>query len=86
MLMTCVTIGRGEHGTTHKSPNASLTIRCVSQEFSKRASETTAVTPPSAKKKIEKTINFWSSFAYARLLGEDRHHGIKFSLNSRLKH
>jgi hypothetical protein len=42
--------------------------------------------PTLGQEKIEKTINFWSSFAYARLLGEDRHHGIKFSLNSRLKH
>ena len=137
MLMTCATIGRGEHGTARKSPNASLTVKSgdkdyyrnlskndflksfdlysmfddftmhyniyscdiyflgfkkstsekqlISQKFCKRASEITAVTEPSTKKKIEKTINFWSTFAYATMLGEEKYHDIKFALSSRVK-
>ena len=138
MLVTSATIGRGEHGTARKSPNASLTVRSgdkdyyrnlakgdflnrfdldsmfdrvamfyniyscdvyflgfkkgtssapvISEALSRRISAITAAQPPSLKKKMEKTLNFWATFAYARLLGEDKYHDIKFALSSRLKH
>ena len=131
-LMTCATIGRGEHGTSRKSPNASLTVdsghddyyeniskgdlaskfnlnemfnsfamfyniySCdlyfiafkksnisnedISNKFRFEVNQITNVVEPSFIKKIEKTTNFWLTFAYAKLLGEKKYHHFKYRL------
>lgn len=128
-LMTCATIGRREHGTTRKSPNASLTVESghedyyaniskgdISKQFDLNSmfdsiamfyniysrdlyfigfkksktrknnnlkklrdavSKITNTPEPRLNKKIERTINFWLTFAYAKWVGEETYHDRK---------
>lgn len=136
-LITCATIGRGEHGTQRKSPSASLTVQAghddyyqniskndfshqfkLSEMFEdyemfyniyfcdfyfigiKKNSAKPARIPgslvhavakikefpsPSIGRTISKSINFWTTFAWASLLGEVNYHNLKFNMSQKLK-
>lgn len=138
-LITCASIGRGEHGTQRKSPTASLTVQAGHVDYYKNLSKNDFISQlklndsfdaykmfyniyfcdlyfigikkqnninikieipqklctevenineflaPSIKRKIAKYINFWTTFAWASLLGEARYHDWKYKLSSSLK-